>query len=154
MRSRRGVLQLPPRSLAVLVILAVALSCAVAGAAADRMLLRSGGFTLTVPDTGYHPLSSILRSPTDDERHAMRARLASELNLSTAQAATVDSILNAHTAEFRQLREEIRPRVEQLTHSVRADVEQVLTPEQRTAYRRLVGERTDTDPRAAARGGQ
>ena len=153
MRSRRGALRLPPRSLAVIVLAMVGLSSAVAGAAADRMMLRSRGFTLTQPDTGYHPLSSLLRSPTDEERHAMRARLANQLTLSTSQAATVDSILNAHTAEFRQLREEIRPRVEQLTHSVRADVERVLTPEQRILYRRLLGERDDADP-AAARGGK
>lgn len=153
MHNRRGALRLPPRAVAVTVLSAVALSCAVAGAAADRMFLRSGGFMLTLPDTGYHPLSSILRSPTDDERRTVRARLANELNLSTVQAATVDSILNAHTMEFRSLREEIRPRVEQLTHSVRADVERVLTAEQRVLYRRFLGERDDADPRAA-RGGQ
>jgi hypothetical protein len=84
----------------------------------------------------------------------MRTRLANELDLSTAQAATVDSILNAHSAEFIRLREEIRPRVEQLTHSVRADVERVLTAEQRVLYRRLLGERDDAGPRAAARGGK
>lgn len=144
MRARRGAVRLPPRSLAVAVLSAVAVASGFTGAAMDRMLLKSRGFALVLPDTGFHQLSSILRSPSDDERHALRAKLADDLGLTQAQAVRVDSILDAHTGEFRQLREEIRPRVERLTGSVRADVERALTPEQRLRYRQLLGDQSDT----------
>ncbi len=52
----------------------------------------------------------------------------------------MDSVLDAHSPDFRQLREEIRPRVDQITSVVRADIERVLTPGQRARYRRLLGE--------------
>jgi hypothetical protein len=129
--------------MAMIALTAVVVAGGVAGAAIDRVVLRSRGFALVLPDTGFHPLSTILRSPTDEERRDLRRNLADELGLTSVQARAVDSILDAHTAEFRQLREEIRPRVEQLTSVVRADVERVLTAEQRTRYRRLLGEQAD-----------
>lgn len=132
------------RSMAIIVIIAVAISSAIVGAAVDRMSVRPRASAPALPDTGFHPLSSILRSPTDNERRAIRAKLATELGLSTDQAGVVDSILDAHATEFRQLREEIRPRVEHLTSAVRADVERVLTPTQRLKYHQLLG-----DPRGA-----
>lgn len=151
MRARRGAVSLPPRTTAVAVIAAIAIASALAGFAADRLVLKSRGVALTLPDTGFHRLSSILRSPTDEERRRLRAQLATELNLTTAQAHVVDSIMDAHTGEYRQLRDEIRPRVEQLTTAVRSDVERVLTPEQRDRYRQLSGR--PATPDSAAKGG-
>jgi hypothetical protein len=142
--NRRGALRLPPRSVAVVAIVAVAVAGGFAGAALDRLVLRSRGFALVLPDTGYHQLSSILRAPTDDERKILRRRLADELGLTGAQSTRVDSVLDSHASDFRQLREEIRPRVERLTGSVRADVERVLTPSQRVRYRQLLGTQADT----------
>ena len=140
MRNRKGGVQLPPRSLAVLALAAVAVASGIGGAALDRMVLHSRGFSLVLPDTGFHRLSTILRSPTGDEQRQMRAQLASDLSLTPEQARTVDSVLDAHSPDFRQLREEIRPRVDHLTSVVRADVERVLTADQRARYRRPLGE--------------
>ena len=45
--------------------------------------------------------------------------------------------MTQRAVEFSALREEIRPRVEQLVADVRSDLEQVLTPVQRERFRRL-----------------
>ena len=128
-----------PRTLASIVIVCVVIGAGMAGAAADRILLRAHDRAATLPDTGFHPLSAFLRSPTEEERRRVRSQLARDLSLSADQAKVVDSILDAHAIEFRALREEIRPRVETLTNAVRRDVERALTPEQRDHYRALLG---------------
>jgi len=130
---------MPARMLAIVVLIAVTIASAILGAAVDRGWVRAHPEASLLPDTAYHPLSSILRSPTDDDRKKARQQLAAELGLNAAQTARVDSILDAHAAEFRALREEIRPRVEDLTRAVRSDVESVLTSAQRLRYRALLG---------------
>ena len=131
---------MPPRSTAIAVMCGLVVASAMAGAAADRLMLRARAGRVVLPDTGYHPLSTILRSPTPGDRQRVRDQLADELALTSVQVRTVDSILDAHTPGFDSLRDEIRPRVERLTANVRADVEQVLTPAQRESYRRLLGQ--------------
>jgi hypothetical protein len=148
---RRG--RIAPRVLALLVLVAVIGSAGLAGAAVDRLLVRARDqHASTLPDTGYHPLSSVLRSPTDAQRRAARDQLARQLSLTADQVPLVDSILDAHGVAFRALREEIRPRVDALTSAVRADVERVLTDAQRTRYRALVGQPVPTpDPARASK---
>lgn len=135
---------IPPRRIAIVVLLAMVIAGGVVGAAVDRLVVRAHAGASVYADTSFHPISSLLRSPTDEERRQRRTQLADELRLTPAQALVVDSILDAHAAEFRQLREQIRPRVEQLTTTVRADVERALTPEQRDRYRKLLGQTTAT----------
>jgi hypothetical protein len=146
---RRG--RIRPRVLAALVLLAVIVGAGLAGAAVDRLLLRANERAATVPDTGFHPLSSVLRSPTDVQRRAARAQLARQLGLSAEQIPVIDSILDARAVDFSALREDIRPRVEALTLAVRADVEHVLTEAQRVTYRALVGPATNDDSTSASR---
>src|SRR5262245_24268808 len=106
---RRG--RMAPRLLAGLVLAAVIGSAGLAGAAIDRLLVRARDrHVATLPDTAYHPLSSVLRSPTDAQRRAAREQLARALSLTDAQVPVVDSILDSHAIAFRALREEIRPR--------------------------------------------
>ena len=125
----------PARSLAVIVIAATIVASIVAGVAIDRVLLRSAPTVLG--DTGFHPLSSALRSPTPQERRRIRQELAKELNLTPAQDSAIDAIMMQRAGEFSALREEIRPRVERLVSDVRSDMEQVLTPAQRERFRRM-----------------
>ena len=126
----------PPRSLAVIVIVAIIIASVVGGIAIDRVLLQAPAPTM-LADTGFHPLSSALRSPTPEERRRIRNELAKELNLTQAQDSAIDAIMMQRASEFSALREEIRPRVERLVSDVRSDMEQVLTPAQREKYRRL-----------------
>ncbi len=136
-RIRRGALRLPPRFLAVAVLCALALGSGLAGAAIERMLQRPAARSIAFPDTTFHPIESILRSPTEADRREIRAELTRELHLSPQQADTIDSIMNRRSGEFRALRDEMRPRVQQLVDAVHASIEQVLTPDQRDAFRRL-----------------
>lgn len=130
-------MRLPQRGLAVLVLCALALGSGLAGAAIDRVLVGDHAATVAFPDTAFHPIESILRSPTAAERRAIRAELTRQLHLTPAQADTIDSIMNRRSGEFRALRESIRPRVQQLVDTVHASIEQVLTPTQRAQFRRM-----------------
>jgi Spy/CpxP family protein refolding chaperone len=127
----------PSRSLAVIVICAIIVASVVGGIAIDRVLLRPASAPTMLADTGFHPLSSALRSPTPEERRRIRNELARELNLTPAQDSAIDAIMMQRASEFSALREEIRPRVERLVSDVRSDMEQVLTPAQREHFRRL-----------------
>lgn len=130
-------LQVPARSLAVVVMAAILVAGIVAGVAIDRMLLARGARTAVFPDTGFHPLSSALRSPTPEERRRIRAELTRQLALTPSQDSAFEAIMMQRAGEFSALREEIRPRVERLVSDVRSDMEQVLTPAQREQFRRL-----------------
>jgi Spy/CpxP family protein refolding chaperone len=129
-------LELPARSLAVVVIGAIVLASIVAGVAIDRVLLRAPAPTM-LADTGFHRLSSALRTPTPEERRRLRGELSRELALTPAQDSAFDAIMKQRAGEFSALREEIRPRVDRLVSDVRSDMEQVLTPQQRERFRRL-----------------
>jgi len=129
--------QLPARSLAVLVMAAILVAGVVAGIAIDRLLLAPRSRMAVFPDTGFHPLSSALRSPTPEERRRLRAELTRELALTPSQDSAFEAIMMQRAGEFSALREEIRPRVERLVSDVRSDMEQVLTPSQREQFRRL-----------------
>lgn len=128
---------MPARSLAVVVMAAILLAGVVAGVAIDRVLLDSPVRTAVFPDTGFHPLSSALRSPTPQERRRLRAELSRQLKLTPAQDSAFEAIMMQRAGEFSALREELRPRVERLVSDVRSDMEQVLTPSQRVQFRRL-----------------
>jgi len=128
--------KLPPRWVAAIVIGAIVAASVVAGVAIDQVLLRPTR-PLVFSDTGFHPLSSVLRSPTPEERRRIRSDLSRELNLTTAQDSAFDAIMMQRAGEFSALREEIRPRVERLVSDVRSDMEQVLTPQQRERFRQL-----------------
>jgi Spy/CpxP family protein refolding chaperone len=130
-------IEMPARSLAVLVITALMLAGIVAGVAVDRVLLQPAARRTVFPDTGFHPLSSALRSPTPEERRRLRAELSRQLALTRSQDSAFDAIMMQRAGEFSALREEIRPRVERLVSDVRSDMEQVLTPAQRERFRRL-----------------
>ncbi|HKO15915.1 MAG TPA: hypothetical protein VJU87_06730 [Gemmatimonadaceae bacterium] len=125
------------RPLAVLVLSALVIASALAGAAADRLVRSGGSRAVLLGDTTFHPLSSALRAPTPTERLALRTELARELALTPAQDSAVEAIMAQRAGEFQALREEIRPRVDRLVADVRQDIEQVLTPDQRSRFRVL-----------------
>jgi Spy/CpxP family protein refolding chaperone len=128
----------------VLVLGATVAASVIAGIAIDRLLLRPTiDNSPTLVDSGFHPLSSALRSPTPSERRRIRAQLSRELSLTPAQDSAFDAIMMERAGEFSALREEIRPRVERLVTDVRSDMEQVLTPEQRERFRKLQTRRDD-----------
>ena len=66
-----------------------------------------------------------------------RLELSQALGLTPAQDSAIDNIMSTRAGEFNALREEIRPRVDLLVTSVRADIERTLTTEQRDKFRAL-----------------
>jgi Spy/CpxP family protein refolding chaperone len=133
----------PARWVAALVLVATIVVGVVGGIAIDRLLLSPKAAPVMLADSGFHPLSSALRSPTPTERRRIRAELSRELQLTPAQDSAFDAIMMQRAGQFSALREEIRPRVERLVSDVRSDMEQVLTPEQRERFRKLQVRRDD-----------
>jgi Spy/CpxP family protein refolding chaperone len=74
------------------------------------------------------------RGPSAEDRRAMRQRFDHELNLTPAQSARVDSIMKRRMAAFDSLRQEMQPRMRRMMDSTRAQIDSVLTPEQRTKF--------------------
>ncbi len=128
---------MPKRWVAVVALCALAAGSALAGAAIDRLLVRAPLGAVALPDTAFHPIESILRSPTAADRRAIRAELTRQLHLTPAQADTIDSIMNRRAGDFSALRDEMRPRVQALVDTVHASIEQILSPEQREQFRRM-----------------
>jgi hypothetical protein len=128
------------RSVAIVVLLAVAIGSALGGAAIDRALI-SRTPPQVAPDTGFHPLSSALRSPSEADRQRIRGELSRSLSLTPDQNRVIDSILDHRAAQFEELRASMRPRVESLLTDVRSDIVRVLTPEQAEKYRQLRGQK-------------
>jgi Spy/CpxP family protein refolding chaperone len=64
-------------------------------------------------------------------------RLASELGLSPAQSASVDSIMRHRMSQRDSLMAHTWPVMRQLLDSTRYDIERILTPEQRAKFEQL-----------------
>ena len=124
------------RARAIIALVVLVVASAFAGAAADRAIVRAAQ-TNAIYDTTFHPLSSILRSPTAADRLQYREQLKRALNLSAGQDSAIDRIMSERAGEFTALREELRPRVDHLVSGVRADIEGVLTDRQRNQFRAL-----------------
>jgi hypothetical protein len=124
------------RARAILVLAALVVASGIAGAAIDRAFV-SNERPSTLYDTSFHPLSSILRSPTAADRQQYREQLKRALDLTPSQDSAIDRVMSERAGEFSALRDEIRPRVDHLVTDVRAGIERVLTDRQREEFRRL-----------------
>ncbi|HEU4641830.1 MAG TPA: hypothetical protein VFS44_05185 [Gemmatimonadaceae bacterium] len=64
------------------------------------------------------------------QRH-MSDRMARALDLTPAQRVRVDSILSRNLRDIEQVRQDVRPRMREIFARTRAQMDSVLTPEQR-----------------------
>jgi len=62
---------------------------------------------------------------------ASRDRLARELALTDSQRVKLDTVLSRQTARFRATREKIQPEMDSIFAQTRAQIDSLLTPEQR-----------------------
>jgi Spy/CpxP family protein refolding chaperone len=133
------VLELPRRNRnrtrAALLFTLLLVASALLGAAVDHVAFRPGGPLFR--DSEFHPLSSVLRSPTDEDRTLVLRQLSRELELDAGQEAAIRGIMQRNSGEFQALRAELRPRVELLVTHVREQIDQVLTPAQRVRFQSL-----------------
>ena len=81
-------------------------------------------------------------------------RLASELGLSPAQSASVDSIMRHRMSQRDSLMAHTWPVMRQLLDSTRYDIERILTPEQRAKFEQLRYREFDGPPGIMMRHGE
>jgi Spy/CpxP family protein refolding chaperone len=71
---------------------------------------------------------------------ALTAYLARRLDLDAAQQDAVRAVLTRHHAEMQAIMSSVRPRLDSLRTTVRAEITAQLTPPQRERYARLLAE--------------
>jgi len=121
---------IPPRLRAGLVIGAVVIASAIAGAAIDRsLLMRRRG-----PDTERRgpPQALEQRRRTD-----MLDRMSKHLSLTPAQRAGLDSIFQRTDSSLRAIRRETQPRIQQVFERSKAEVNARLDPAQREKFAQM-----------------
>ncbi len=79
-------------------------------------------------------------SPRGGGPEALTAYLARRLDLDAAQQDAVRAVLNRHHAEMQAIMSTVRPRLDSLRATVRAEITAQLTPPQRERYARLLAE--------------
>lgn len=127
---------LAPRVQAIVLLLLVATSGALAGIVGDRLLSDRQQPAPAEPPAGAEPRPW---GPRGDVRYG--ERLIGALDLSPAQRSAIDSIVAEQQARVRELNEEVRPRFRAITEQTRSGIEGVLTDEQRVRLRELREER-------------
>ncbi|MDX1676169.1 MAG: hypothetical protein R3314_15345 [Longimicrobiales bacterium] len=93
---------------------------ALAGAAIDRVVLSDA------PEE--------VREERRDDGGRDRSYIIDRVEMSDAQRAAIDSILERRADRMRAVWHEVEPRLDAITDSARAEIMAVLTPEQRAEY--------------------
>lgn len=101
---------------------------ALAGAAVDRVL--------AVP-----PPPPPTQESTEAENDEGRRYIIDRVEMSEAQRASIDSILEQRSLRMRAVWNEVEPRMDAITDSARADIMGVLDAEQRAEYEALLERR-------------
>lgn len=99
---------------------------ALTGAAVDRVL------SAEVTEGADH------RDGRDEDR---RSYVIDRVEMSEAQRAEIDAILERRSERMRSVWQEVEPRMDAITDSARVEIMQALTPEQRAEYERRLEER-------------
>jgi hypothetical protein len=129
---------LRPRFLAVLALLLAAVGGIAVGVALDRAMWESRRLGFLARGTAFRP------PPDRHPRSELLDRLDTKLDLTGEQRIRVDSVLARREAEMRALRNQVRPRFDSIAGRARADLLQILSPEQRARFDEL-GRRSPDD---------
>jgi hypothetical protein len=120
----------PTRARAALVIAAIAVGSAIAGAGIDRWAVmhspRRG--------RGAGPAGILSNEAAARRRSEMLERLTKELELTAPQRAGIDSIMARTDSALRVVRTEMQPRVRQIFDSSRAEISARLDSAQRVKF--------------------
>lgn len=129
-----------PRARAVLVVGAIAIASAIAGAAVDRSL---------VVRRAHHGGRPGAATPAQDARRRadMLSRMERDLSLTAPQRVAVDSIFQHTDSALRGIRREMQPRVRQILEQSRGEIAARLDTAQR---RRFLEESAKRDSARAA----
>ncbi len=119
-----------PRAMAAVVVGVTLLAGILVGIGLDRAFFRPSHMGPRYGDFGRG-------ANADSARQRMRAEFARQLHLTPDQAARIDTIMQRRTAALDSIRKETGPRIRALVGATRAQIDSVLTPEQRDQFRSL-----------------
>lgn len=117
------------RLVGVGLLLAAFVAGALSGAAVDRVL------------SAEEPERVERERGHDDDHDDRRSYVIDRVEMSEEQRSAIDAILEERTERMRAVWREAEPRLDAITDSARAEIMQVLTPEQRAKYERKLQER-------------
>ena len=138
---------IPPRLRAGLVIGAVVIASGIAGAALDRAFLARRGSRGGDGRRGGPPPEWEQRRRTQ-----MLDNLTTELSLTPAQRAGLDSIFQRTDSTLRAIRREAQPRIQQVFERSKADINARLDSTQRAKFATLRSGRGSGEHRGGRRG--
>jgi Spy/CpxP family protein refolding chaperone len=84
--------------------------------------------------------ATLVMPPRGGGPDALTSYLARRLNLDAAQQDAVRAVLTRHHTEMESIMSSVRPRLDSLRTTVRAEITAQLTPPQRERYARLLAE--------------
>lgn len=119
-----------PTLRAGLVIGALVIASAIAGAAIDRALLVRRTHGPEVPRRSF-------QEQEDRRRTEMLDRMTKDLSLTAAQRAGLDSIFRRTDSSLRAIRRETQPRIQQVFERSKAEVNARLDSTQREKFARM-----------------
>ena len=123
------------RQTAAMFLLGALLAGGVLGFTADRMMSRAG--------------ASVIRPSVK----SMRDNVAKRLELTPAQRAAVDSILDARHKQMVDLIKPMRPKMDSVKENARTQIRRILTPPQQLEFDALIKEmEADTSSRGDKQG--
>jgi hypothetical protein len=121
-----------PRLRAGLVIAAVAVASGIAGAAIERTIVEHRG------PRGGRGGGGDRRAPSEQVEQRRREdaldRLTTDLSLTPAQRASLDSIFRRTDSSLRAIRRDMQPRIQQVFERSRADIDARLDSAQRAKF--------------------
>jgi len=120
-----------PRAMAAVVVCVTLIAGILVGIGLDRAFFR--------PRHGpFGPFVVFRGSPNADSvRMRVRAEFARQLHLTPDQQARIDTIMQKRTALLDSIRKTTMPQIRSLIGATQAQIDSVLTPEQRDKFQRL-----------------
>jgi hypothetical protein len=119
------------RGRAALVIAAIVVGSALAGAALDRLVVSRA------PRHGRPPGSQSTPEQDAKRRQEILDRMTRDLDLSAAQRVGIDSVMQRADSALRVVRGEMQPRLRQIFDASRAEITSRLDSAQRVKYAKL-----------------
>jgi hypothetical protein len=122
---------LSPRAMAVVVVCVTLIAGILVGIGLDRAFFR--------PRHAPFGRFAIIRGGpnADSARMRMRADFARQLHLTPGQQARIDTILERRMAVLDSIRKTTMPQIRTLIGATQAQIDSVLTPEQRETFQSL-----------------
>ena len=120
-----------PRAMAAMVVCVTLIAGILVGIGLDRAFLR--------PKHGpFGPFAAMRGGPNaDSARMRIRAEIAQKLHLTPDQQARIDTIMRRQTAVLDSIRKTTMPQIRTLIGATQAQIDSILTPEQREKFQSL-----------------